>query len=257
MRWRNGQSAEKPETCVPPVGSTSDLLHFVNDVVDKESSAASNKTVTCHRRYAHSAMACMTRTFSQAYFDLVDHAANATLLSAGSVDARLAEAGVPLPADAARPRYTFVPAAVGTSPQVLPPSTFRTYALDFFVRFRNTSGTGSMPDVHVADVPTWLGRHFSERDYIVAKVDIEAAEHDLFHELRRRDLLRLLDVVTYECHTYARHQNCTALYAMMLENQVPVVHLCKIQARAPLNRTDDAKCGSEDRARFMVLARAA
>lgn len=55
-------------------------------------------------------------------------------------------------------------------------------------------------DVPTVDVAEWMIATLREEDYVIAKLDIEGAEHSLFRKLLDRGKLGLIDVLAYECH---------------------------------------------------------
>ena len=54
--------------------------------------------------------------------------------------------------------------------------------------------------VHTVDVPGWIKRSFSETDFVVLKMDIEGAEHDIIKTLIRTQTHALIDILAWECH---------------------------------------------------------
>lgn len=239
VRWLNGASADRPVACVPPVGSSADLEYFWHDVVNPF-----NRNATCHRLNSKIAYNCMMVAFGHAYRDLIRRA-NSTLLSAAVVDARLAEASVPQPLDATRVRYTFVPAAVGGRNRTLTSRAISTFGLDPWVRER----TVPLPDVQVVDVAGWMKRHFTQSDFVLAKVDIEGVEFELFAALAKLGALSLLDGVTYECHKVSG-QSCLKLSELLHKHAVPIINLCALHAspgQPCKSRDDDANFWRERR----------
>ena len=97
---------------------------------------------------------------------------------------------------------------------------------------------GSVPSAHVqqahlqqlkrnytyrvvtASLPAWIETSFTEQDYVVLKLDIEGAEHSILAEMMARGLMRLVDVLTLECHApqsepAAKGSTCAALLARL------------------------------------------
>jgi hypothetical protein len=251
--WRNAAHAEEepPQPCVPPVGSTSDLMSFAGDVLDP-TRPSGDPLRSCRRPYAKSAFSCMMSAFAKAYRWLVSgrsaHLA-AILLHPDTLRARLDEASTPHDSLAARPRFTFVPAAVGGRQGGLNASSIGTFGIEVWMRELRRAGLAStLPAVPVIDVAGWLASHFDEGDYIVAKVDVEGAESPLFDSLARRHALGLIDVLAYECH--ASNTACGAQLQSLRSRGVNVVHLCWLHASVNASSGEVGPCSRHDDAAF-------
>merc|ERR1712130_920030 len=65
---------------------------------------------------------------------------------------------------------------------------------------KNNHPEAGAVDVPIVDVVSWASAFLRKTDYVVWKMDIEGAEHEIFRELLRRHLLKLVDVLAFECH---------------------------------------------------------
>ena len=182
VRWKNGvPGVERPVTCFPPAGSTKDRIRFA-------------KLVGCWRTWAPKINFCMEHLFRS---DLDRREPDHVLLNHTTVWQRLHEARErPVPTAAAA-RYTFVPAAVGGRTGTI---SFSRKRISAGANSRLTSGfrKGSMKhlaagagsstatfDVQIVDVTSWLARSFHVDDYVLVKLDVEGAEHEIVSGSKR------------------------------------------------------------------------
>jgi hypothetical protein len=180
----------KPILTVPPIGGTLQMLPYA-------------KRLGCpsqhdHRQYP-SMYACMNRIFAGAYSNLqVDVRLNGTAL----LQTRMDEAASPNSGgrNSNAERYTFIPAAAGVGAESIDvswPSGL----------FFSSASTGTSPFVSrpphipehmrapVVDVPTWVKRHFSARDLIIIKMDVEGAEHRILRKMATDGTLSWVSVL--------------------------------------------------------------
>ncbi|XP_042465273.1 uncharacterized protein LOC122047838 [Zingiber officinale] len=67
--------------------------------------------------------------------------------------------------------------------------------------------TGSVHAIQGFDFAAWLKRTFTEKDYVVMKMDVEGTEFDLIPRLFKTGAICLIDELFLECH-YNRWQKC-------------------------------------------------
>jgi FkbM family methyltransferase len=160
-----------------------------------------------HNREYEPLYECMHARFaSQIYALRAPSALNDTRL----VEQRMAEAGA-APTNG-QPRYTFVPAAVGSkdgwfdvpwsSGGIWWPRTV----------LRSGSPPGGMPSgyrVRMVDLVSWMRAHFRSEDLVFMKMDVEGAEHNIFRRLLSDGGPTLVDLLALECH--GSGWSCTAL----------------------------------------------
>jgi len=183
VQWKNGEAGiEKPVCCLPPAGSTHDTMYYAH-------------LVGCKRGWAARMNFCMNSFLKEARARMVP---DRVLQALPNVQRRLSAANVPLGSSAVRPRFTFIPAAVGNSN-----GTFK--SLDQAFGFM-----GARPKeedmVRMVDFEKWLRRNFRREDYVVMKCDIEGGEFSLMNKLNRTGTVRLLDKVAMECHPLGQCQ---------------------------------------------------
>merc|ERR1712060_596430 len=56
--------------------------------------------------------------------------------------------------------------------------------------------------VHQIDVVDWMVKHFSERDFVMIKMDVEGAEHSILQALLDMRKANLIDLLLWECHGF-------------------------------------------------------
>eukprot|EP00929_Paragymnodinium_shiwhaense_P067954 TRINITY_DN34156_c0_g2_i1.p1 TRINITY_DN34156_c0_g2~~TRINITY_DN34156_c0_g2_i1.p1 ORF type:complete len:433 (+),score=67.34 TRINITY_DN34156_c0_g2_i1:60-1358(+) len=178
--WLNGRG-RKPDILVPPAGSSGHLGLFAP------------KFGCSYER--DRMMACMDKVFSRRIKALQ---VNEQLMSKSVIDERLAEARTPAVARG-KTRYTFVPAAVGGKGGHFPLS--EASAKGVIIRgARPGDAAGRKFKIPIVNVVNWLMENFQESDYILAKMDVEGAEHDIVRRLIREGKFGLIDVLMMECH---------------------------------------------------------
>ena len=52
----------------------------------------------------------------------------------------------------------------------------------------------------VVDFPSWLSEHFTVKDYVVLKLDVEGAEHEILAKMLKLGQTKLIDQLGIECH---------------------------------------------------------
>ena len=229
FRFLNGERQE-PELCLPKVTGMGDPKYGMGGgglAAWYGPYGCCGRRRDCGSRSINSLTRCLMRELNP--FITATLQPDPRLNDTALVKARLANAKCRARAggQASRPpRFTFVPAAAGTSSdgerwldfyQVQPPAFSRLLTpshlkrwIDFYQDVVNLLTGGGMIEefrtsqvkfrVPKVDVPGWIASSFSERDHIVLKVDIEGAEHHVLPEMIRRGLMPLIDVLSYECH---------------------------------------------------------
>ena len=75
--------------------------------------------------------------------------------------------------------------------------------------------------VEQIDLSAWMKASFSKDDFLVLKMDIEGAEHEVLPKMIRDGTLSLVDVLLWECHTKHAHR-CWKLTQHLVEHGVRV-----------------------------------
>merc|ERR1711998_356955 len=103
------------------------------------------------------------------------------------------------PRSGGRDRYTFVPAAVGSSSGLLhlgdvdPQQMIRGGAHSPNELDKKHNGkSGTQMDVPMVDVVKWVGENFKPEDYIMLKMDVEGAEHQILPAMIDKGLMALI-----------------------------------------------------------------
>lgn len=180
--WLNHEG-DKPAVVVPPAGSHAHLQRF-------------SRRFGCGKKTTEAMRECMWNIFKTQIKSLM---VNSSLWNKDLLAKRLAEAGLPN----SRPhtsRYTFIPAAIGAQNGFLPINAER--AKDGIIRGGNAGQTNDATEIQVpvVDVIRWAQAYFHVDDYILAKMDVEGAEHAILNEMMDTGALKLLDVLMMECH---------------------------------------------------------
>ena len=118
-----------------------------------------------------------------------------------------------------RDTYVFVPVATAASPGEL---TF--FEGDAGLLIGGTSPHGYAVRKHTVeqiDLSAWMKASFSKDDFLVLKMDIEGAEHEVLPKMIRDGTLSLVDVLLWECHTKHAHR-CWKLTQHLVEHGVRV-----------------------------------
>ena len=138
----------------------------------------------------------------------VDHA----LLNAAHVARQLGVAATPHSPSSSRPRYTFVPAAVGA----------RNFTTDFgnVIPGAYANPHARSAKVEVVNFPSWFARHFRAEDYVLVKLDIEGFEHTVLRQLLAQSSGPLIDHLAWECHPVGSAK-CTNLSRALTAHGVP------------------------------------
>ncbi|KAL1524494.1 hypothetical protein AB1Y20_019388 [Prymnesium parvum] len=104
--------------------------------------------------------------------------------------------------------YTLVPSAAGAER-----SSFKITTSPIQMLRGGTSSPGgpsqqrrSSDQTYDADIVSWLQESFSERDFVVLKMDIEGGERHIIPKLLATNASRLVDVLLWECHLKWRGQ---------------------------------------------------
>ena len=74
--------------------------------------------------------------------------------------------------------------------------------------------------MQIVDVTSWLARNFHVDDYVLVKLDVEGAEHEIVERLEARGALGLIDVMAIECHGWSG--NCSKVYGSLLRAGVKI-----------------------------------
>lgn len=195
--WLNGERDHRPNLCLPPAGSTRNLKMY-------------SQQLGCARKSGSLMRACMFRRFDSQLRALRP---NPHLNNTGEICKRLALGRIPLAQAATNSRYTLIPAAVSSQNGWLqiesPPHALIRGGAHFAKTaeileysaastwFNREDYTYIVPSV---DVATWIVQSFSQEDFLFLKVDIEGAEFGFLAKLVRLDGMRLVDVLSMECH---------------------------------------------------------
>jgi len=65
---------------------------------------------------------------------------------------------------------------------------------------QKTSNLNDTVVTRMIDFPTWFARSFSSNDLVVAKLDVEGAEHDILARMMAEGTVRWIDTMFLECH---------------------------------------------------------
>ena len=220
--WLNGDRSEEPELCLPRSGSTYHLAGYA---------AAFGCATSTHRHDTAAAKAQMRECmWKRLELPLAALQSDPRLNDSALIGDRM---------DRARQRrcqprlrhnlYTFIPAAVGSTNEPWldfygpPRALIRGGSVSSDVATRHYDKKTGKPDpgvhlmtydFHVRSVnfPEWFDRSFSERDYVILKIDVEGAEHAILREMVRRRMMPKVDVLSMECHNLLNTTGCTALH---------------------------------------------
>lgn len=180
--WLNG-GWPQPFTRVPQAGSTKHLKLLAKK--ETGCTGEGESFAACVAEYYKNDLQLVTRGMRS---------------DPGVVRERLATAASPN--HGSRPRFVFVPAGAAGQPGTLtlpgkPTAIIRGGgATDI-----NGRGVGGATVTsELVDVASWLVEHFSERDYVILKCDIEGAERSLLEKLRELGGFGLIDLLAWECH---------------------------------------------------------
>ena len=121
------------------------------------------------------------------------------------IDKRLKEALEPNNDPAGRPRYTFIPAAIGSQSGWL---DIKWNAMQQFFPLRMRFPPAGMPlktKVRSVDFVQWLCDSFQPSDHVVVKLDIEGGEHSILTRMFLSEpslrSYELVDLFSGECHS--------------------------------------------------------
>jgi len=185
VEYLNGER-EKPALTVPPSGSTAHLQSYA-------------RQYGCFMNELDAMRSCMVHAFQ---YQLNALKADPQLNSTELVRERLAFAAKPLPAEAKKDRFTFIPAAVGAQDGWLHFRSVDAVKSIFGGAVSDGRSTEQEADVIAADTVSWMVNNFREDDYVVLKMDVEGAEFGILHGLYKANKLPLIDVLAYECHAW-------------------------------------------------------
>ena len=199
--WLNGVQ-DKPPMELPPAGSSADLFPFARKL-------GCDKIPPLRPGYCLSG--CKKCMAEKLHDKLANLAVNPELEERERVDSALEVAARPNVLQ--KPRYAFVPAAVGVSntPMTLAVSRFQlihggAHPIDLRHYPSNMRGVFKQENftVESVNVVDWMVRHFHTKDWVVVKMDIEGVEFAVFDELFRLGSACLIDVLIWQCHTAVR-----------------------------------------------------
>ena len=225
FEWLNGDRSEEPELCLPRSGSSYHLAGYA---------AAFGCAASPHQMGRHDSAAsnaqmreCMWKRLELPLAALQsDPRLNDSALISARMDRARQRRCQPKPS---RNLYTFIPAAVGSTDEAWldfygpPRQLIRGGSVSSDVATRHYNKKTGKPDpgfhlmtydFHVRSVnfPAWFDRSFSERDYVILKIDVEGAEHAILREMVRRRIMPKVDVLSMECHNLLNTTGCTALH---------------------------------------------
>ena len=197
--WLNGLQ-ERPPMELPPAGSSADLGLFA-------------KHFDCHNvppfRKGYCLSGCKRCMAEKLHDKLGNLTVDPELEERRRVDAALALAARPNAPTTGRPRYAFVPAAVGVKDATM------TLAVS---RFQLLHGGAHPPDpkhypatlkglflqedfsVNSVNVVEWMVANFQRKDWVVVKMDIEGSEYSVLPSMLRSRAVLLVDELMLEIH---------------------------------------------------------
>jgi len=202
--------APRPALLVPPIGSSRSHAQY---------SSMFNCTSTASYGVRKVVMfQCLFDRFERHILNHIRSAfsneSTAFFQSPRLIEKRLKEALEPNNDPAGRPRYTFIPAAIGSQNGWL---DIKWSAMQQFFPLRTSWSTlrraraAGMPlraKVRSIDFVQWLCDSFQPSDHVVLKLDIEGGEHSILTRmLLSEPSLRsyeLVDLFTGECHSQGR-----------------------------------------------------
>lgn len=176
----------RPNMTVPPVGSSIAMMPCAKRMGCPSSGRSEYKEM----------FECMDQLFLRAYAAL---AVNPMFNDMTLVQRRLDEASEPNTGTAVR--YTFVPAAVGSAVKSLD-LMWQNGQMGVMTasHIQRPIGVPEKASVPVIDLVSWMKKHFRQSDLVIAKMDVEGAEHAILNRMMDDDSINLIDVLGLECH---------------------------------------------------------
>jgi hypothetical protein len=211
MAWLNGQGA-KPPMELPPAGSSVDLFKFAQKY------GCDRAPPVRHNTCASGCKKCMA---AKLHGKLASLHPEPRLTEPSFIASRMAAAAESHPGrgggggggEDARPRYTFIPSAVGAANTTIEISCHRVglihgggHPLDQ----KHYPNSSNVPDVFrqerfrvpSIDVVGWMTTNFELRDWIVVKMDVEGAEFEIFDSFAKLGKTCLVDILVWQCHDF-------------------------------------------------------
>lgn len=104
-----------------------------------------------------------------------------------------------------RSQYTLIPAAVGRKDGTLSMNDGPEMMLTGGATHQSTSKSRiERYRVAQVDLSAWLRASFTERDFVVLKLDVEGGEHKIIPKMVEQGTVKLVDVFLWECHHMPR-----------------------------------------------------
>mmetsp|Transcript_24063 Transcript_24063/g.74991 ORF Transcript_24063/g.74991 Transcript_24063/m.74991 type:complete len:361 (+) Transcript_24063:136-1218(+) len=204
-QWLNGNSSHRPVQPILSAGSTKDTIRAYAGRF-----GCNNKQALPGESILRATFRCILskadESIDKAIRDARTHAH--VFNTTNFVAQALRQAVHPPDPSRMRPRYVFVPSAAGSAPGWIHMTWGRGSYLRGGGRATPTHSSPTKPPqpdedfvVRVIDVVDWMIRSFASEDWIVLKMDIEGAEHELLESLLRRKSAHLIDILAWECHS--------------------------------------------------------
>lgn len=195
-QWlNNGTVGEMPQPPVPPSGSTADLQVYAG-------------RYGCPRNPEETMRRCMWKALKPQLEAMKPYV---QLMEPGVLETRLAVANSANTRD--QPRFTMIPAAMSTkngmtkisgSPQQMIRGGSSLCDGGFNKKDCKTK-PDSVYEVPTMDFPTWFDQSFTEDDYVMLKLDVEGAEHEILAKMFDAGMFqKKVDLFLWECHGHGR-----------------------------------------------------
>jgi len=235
-----GRALPEPPLALPPSGSGKDLVRLAGSATNCSSLKDLGLNETLHG-------GLRTKWLRRTMFEARKHCIvgaldgslralqpNRTLSSnAPLLASRLATARECWAPSRHRQHFTLLPAAVGAAT-----GTMRMYGVREDLLMGGLRSHGSVPGfvprrpgtrgvttvVPTVDLVGWLKESFRAEDFVVLKLDIEGAEHEVIPRLLQTNASRLVDVLLWECHPLPNMPLCSSLRALLRRSGLTDIH---------------------------------
>ena len=249
-----GQALPEPPHALPPSGSSKELVRLATNATHCSSMTELGLNETLHLQSGKTSTRLLRRIVRRTVHEAQKHCILGALdgsLRALRVDrtlerpsllaARLATARECWASSGARRRrqqhhhqFTLLPAAVAASS-----GTMRMYGVREDLLMGGLRSHGSVPGfvprrphtrgaitvVPTVDLAGWLLESFRVEDFVVLKMDVEGAEHEIIPRLLRTNASRLVDVLLWECHRLPNMPLCNDRAVAMQLRRSGVAHI--------------------------------
>jgi len=198
---KNG-AGPMPDNGLPPTGSTHDLSRYASKY-------------NCPKAPSSTMRSCMFKALESELEALYE---DERFKKIDFINARLREASVPN--SLGRPRFTFVPAAVSGEDGEL--TLYGNKQATIRGGFRDSPFAGYKKYfVKMVDVVSWIKKSFNNDDFIVIKMDVEGAEHQIIPKLISANVA--VYMIAMECHK-TRTRSCQSLDKMIKEANIKIMY---------------------------------